>query len=164
MDLIEKAFAKWSVDDRPTLHVGCGSDELDAFDARWQVRLPSDVRALYSRFNGFIRSSGYQDRNGFSIWPLENVVPHAEYGRIPPVSVDSRHLFVFADYLDSCWDYAFKADRVDQAPVYMVGTQNGVPRLVAPSIAGFLSLLLDDSSELYPSESKAPAGRKASTG
>jgi len=128
---------------------GASFDEIAATEYRLGVRLPDDVRALVSAFNGSELGTPV-DHGWVTFWPLQAWQKVTEE---PSAAAQStmRDAILFADHSIVSWWYAIAPDPAsDKCPVYLVdGVQ--AERLVAPSISGFLKAIIDDEDVLYRS-------------
>ena len=116
--------------------------ELVAFETRYGVRLPSDLRSYFAELGGMDpRAVPAYDRQGFAIWPLTEVRP-AESG---------SRMFVFADYLNWSWAYAIELDVTADRPhpIALLGAARP-QQPVADSFTAFVDLYLSDALLLYP--------------
>lgn len=114
--------------------------ELSAFESRYDVKLPSDLRAYFSELGGMDpRAVPAYDQEGFALWPITEV-HRAE---------SHPTLFVIADYLNWSWAYATELGRTSNRlnPIVMLG--GTTPQPVAASFTEFIDLYLSDSPLLY---------------
>jgi hypothetical protein len=100
-----------------------GATELEfaAFEARYNVRLPEDVREYFASVNGFDGSEHWMtDKEVITFLALDEMKPLSEYWS--PAVADSDSYFVFADYSLAAHVYAIRLDssrhRNDVAVVY----------------------------------------------
>jgi cell wall assembly regulator SMI1 len=142
---------KWTNCKAPKIQLGCNATQIAAFEARWGCELSADVRTSYEEFNGFDQWHGYQDEQGFNLWPLEKIEPLQVFAGGQFSVPDSPDMFVFADYLDFSWGYAFALEEArDHTRVFMVGTADSTHQRIADSMTEFLDLVIRDDSRLYP--------------
>ena len=128
---------------------GAGADQIDAFERRYQVTMPDDLRAYFCTLNGLEAGQHGEMVDEFmSFWNLDQVRSVAEELEC----IDGRDLFVFADH--SLWAHAY-AIRLSMSPhvggeVYLVGGRN--PLRVAASFDAFLrGYLANDLAMLFGS-------------
>lgn len=126
--------------------------EIEGFESRYKVRLPSDMREYFLRVDGL--SEYYpnsQDDQGFSFWSLRKVkTVLEESAKVMGISYnEAGSLFIFADYLDWSWAYAIRLSTnvLAETPVFL--TDYPRPIKVADSFSEFVHLYLADASELY---------------
>ena len=126
------------------------------FEEIHNVRLPPDLRDYLLFIDGMDRTSitDYQDRNGFSFWPLSKIKSAGEEAGLHPGGYwdfpNQDVLYVFANYLDWCWAYAIllSKDPTDDSPVFVLGKAK-LPIKVANSFREFVGIYLADSPTLY---------------
>jgi hypothetical protein len=98
MDTLKDYWASKRVQVAP----GCSISDIEGFQRRYNVAMPSALRSYYLAADGMQQTwDGQYDHNGFSFWPLRDVVPVADFvaaNRWQPVS-NIEGLFMFADYL-----------------------------------------------------------------
>lgn len=133
---------------------GATSSEITAFEEKYGIRLPADVRAYFETVNGTLLGAyNMEDRDLLSFWHLDQVRTFAEEGiKGDP---DAAHSFVFADY--SMWGYAFavRLSKDPTAPAPVVVDIGSPHQIVAGSLAEFLERYLKrDKDIIYPSRPK----------
>lgn len=150
----EELIAYWRSQNM-ALQSGASEDQIEAFELRYQVRLPFDLRDYYLQINGMdIHWPHAQDRNGFSFWPLEKVKTVPEEARSHTNGwshfLGAEHHFIFADYLDWSWAYAIhlSPEVSHDNPVSLIGKPEA-PIKIANSFSDFIGLYLVDSPQLY---------------
>ncbi len=150
--IINTAIEKWKTARPPKINPGCTHSKAADFQRKFGAPLPKDVLSLYTAFDGFNQNEDYQDENGFNIWPLDKIEPLRTFsdGKYFSSATDEG-LFVFSDYLDFSWGYAFRATHNSSgtAPVYIVAETDDERTLIANGILRFLELLLKDDPILY---------------
>lgn len=118
---------------------------IDDLESRFGVRLPTDVRAFYSRMDG---TDMMDAAHGLiTLWPLnrwsrldDEVSQHAR--EVPGDAI------VFADHSAWCWAYAAEFDaESERMVVSIVGAGPGIP--IAETFTEFLELIVTDSKRLY---------------
>ncbi len=129
---------------------GATAEEFAAFEQRYRVALPADLRAYFRWVNGTAGGSlGMDDDDLFGWWHLDQVRTFAE--EKVKAGPDPRQCYVFADY--SIWGYAFAVHlaQPDSSPV--VVSYGDRHRYVAASFHEFIEHYLSDPrSVLYPPE------------
>ncbi len=102
-----------------------------AFEQRYNVRLPSDLRQYFLTLNGGILGhEGSADNELISFWRLDQVEPLAR--------VSERELFAFSDWSIDAHVYAIQlsADATAPTPIYIDGCGQLIP--VASTFAEFV--------------------------
>ena len=115
-----RIIGKWREDNIP-IRAGVSADAVAAFESKYHVVLPHDVREYFLTVDG--TGDHMTEEWCYRFWPLADVKPVLE-------ELDSRNsdrfsypdCFVFADHLISTWDYAVKLtqDPNQSAPVFRV--------------------------------------------
>ena len=136
------------------LRAGNPREALRRFEQRNEVRLPPDVEAYFSVFDGMgDELPRCEDKIRPYLWPLDRVKPVTlelkDYLPLSGYFDEPERYFVFADYL--LWSHAFAmrlpAEATGDNTVMLVGAKH--PMVVAPSFAKFIELYVEDSSLLY---------------
>lgn len=112
---------------------------------RFDLKLPADVRAFYSRMDGTDMLDA--DHGLITLWPLDRWnrldredPQHAKAGLADAI--------VFADYSIWCWAYAAQFEPgSERMTVHIIGGGAGVP--IAETFTEFLELIVTDSKRLY---------------
>jgi hypothetical protein len=123
---------------------GVTEDELLAFESRYDLKLPDDVRCFYETTNGtHVPLSAFQDHESYDFYPLSEVVPDEDYD----------WAMVFADYRELSWWYGI--DLTGRGghgigTVYFLGSTRRVPLVVAHSFTEFLDLYVRDDPRIWP--------------
>lgn len=132
------------------------ADEIAAFERKYRVQLPGEIREYYLAANGFGPQHD-QDENGFSFWPLARVCPVNAFDNGKWSSDQTHDCFIFADYLSLSWGYAFRLTS-DSLPtqVCIVGTATRNPRWIADSFLAFADLYIRDDHRLYSANELDP--------
>ena len=131
------------------LNVGASEDELASFEAKYRVRLPSDLRDYFAAANGFDGSETWMtDDEVITFLGLEEVKPMSEYWS--PDVADADSYFVFADYSLAAHVYAISLnDLGDRSAVVVV--YDTKPIRVAGSFSEFVEGYLgNNNAVLYP--------------
>jgi hypothetical protein len=143
----------WS--EQGILNERCATDgEIAAFEARYNVILPYDLRMYFRLVNGTTQGRlGLEDEDLIGFWHLDQVRTFAEEdaggGAKNPETLNT---FAFAD--QSIWCYGFgiqlSVDPTVPAPVVSDGATDGIFR-VASSFTEFIEgYLQHDPLILYP--------------
>jgi hypothetical protein len=159
LELLERLLAFWAAHGG-TVRPGNPPERLTAFEARYGVRLPADLRAYFAACDG--AEYPEQDPDGYrsliEFYALGDVRQIAERAGRPP-GLAPRELngaapgayFVVADYSIDAAIYSIwlTADPRAPAPV-VIGphTPEDDGHLLAPSFAEFLRLYLDNPRAL----------------
>jgi hypothetical protein len=117
---------------------------LTDVESRFRVRLPSDVRAFYSRMDG----TDMLDANHglITLWPLDR---WTRLDQEAPQYAESASpaAIVFADYSLWCWAYAAEFEPAgERTTVRIVGAGAGAP--IAETFREFLELIVSNSRRL----------------
>ena len=116
------------------------SAAVEAFESKYQLRLPPDLRDYFLTVNGML--DGESDDDLLSFWPLESLVPAADEPELWPGVPDPSVCFAFADYFIVSNVFAIQLSRSDAStPIYV----NDDPTPVAHSFAEFATLTLASS-------------------
>jgi hypothetical protein len=86
---------------------GVSTGAIQTFEARYQVRLPEDLRDYFAVVNGTGQYS-YVDDNGFCFWSLEEMKPLSEQWPGESFVQGPDSCFLFADHLIWCPAYAIR--------------------------------------------------------
>lgn len=122
---------------------GASETELRAFEAKYKVHLPDELKDYFSTVDG----SGL-DGNVIEFLPLAEVVPLSQAWSQRP---EANSYFVFADYSISCHVYAIRLtnDLTLSNPVFIAYDEN--PKQIADSFSEFVKgYLADDYGVLFP--------------
>ncbi|MBI1851930.1 MAG: SMI1/KNR4 family protein [Planctomycetes bacterium] len=136
-DLLAGVEQRW-IEQRLAHGPPASPEDISAFEARYRVRLPADLRAYFMTLNGsHDASAGPCDEDLISFWHLAELRPFDEPGAGPPLP-PSDSLFVFADWSINAllWAVQLSGDSNSSLPVFLVGGESPVE--VAPSFAAFL--------------------------
>jgi hypothetical protein len=94
-----------------------------AFEVKYEVALPPDVREFFSAADG---TGDDMDHGLYRFWPLGEIQPVHDVLVSDRFTYSDRHsypdCFAFADYCINLWDYAVKLtkDPLQPAPVFRV--------------------------------------------
>lgn len=122
---------------------------IAAFEASSGTVLPSEIASYFAIVDGFEPGRSEQDARGFSFWSITRVCSVSQLAEGQYGFPGAENYFVFADYLSWSWAYAFRVLSASSAPIFIVGTANGVPHRVAPSFAQFVDIYIRNEPELY---------------
>jgi len=131
---------------------GVSADAIAAFQSKYHVILPTDVRDYFMATDG---TGDDSDDEMYRFWPLAEVKPvHDELGDTQHGSYRDRFAypdcFVFADYCIWCWAYAFKLtdDPTQPAPVFRVTASDPPGEQMASSFREFMAQYADDPDNI----------------
>ena len=138
--LVSAPFAHRDAKRRPP----ADSAALTDLESRLHVKLPSDVRAFYSRMDGTDMLEA--DHGWITLWPLERWTRLDD--EAPQYAKDApRGAIVFADYSLWCWAYAAQFEPVsERTTVHIIGAGAGAP--IAETFTEFLELIVTNSRRL----------------
>jgi hypothetical protein len=129
------------------VNAGVSHDELDAFESKYQVVLPADLRDYFLTVDGMVE--GVMDHGCFSFWSLNAVkpIPDESPNYSDPYIKDARSFFVFADFLIWSHAYAIRLAATDAAnTIFMIGGET--PIKMYDSFSEFVSAYLSDPDRL----------------
>ena len=121
---------------------GVSEREIELFESRHRVQLPSDFRAFFLATNGtFVEGTTGADLRDFDFWRLED---------LKPVEGEPTVLY-FADCMQGSWQYAIA---VEDGPLRAGSVAYVSPTFVvlAKSYREFIDLYLRDDPLLYSRE------------
>jgi SMI1 / KNR4 family (SUKH-1) len=121
---------------------------LTAFEVRTNGKLPDSVREYFLYSNGFEHDG--RDERGFRFWPIEEICDLNEFDDGLHGFESEERKFLFCDYLDFSWGYAFRFNSLEDVSVFLVGLDSKVPRLIATSFSEFIALYVSNDERLYP--------------
>jgi hypothetical protein len=123
--------------------------EIAAWEQKYGLRLPTDLREYVMRVNGFLHAETLEfDNQGNSLLPLSAMVPEEEWASRP----SHFQRFVFADHMIQCswWCFRLSTDFTETTAFYLGGQMTlGHDRLIASSVEEFLELYIADSPRFY---------------
>ena len=128
------------------LKTGAAESELHAFENKYNVALPEDLKDYFSTVNGFNNSD--VDDDVITFLPLEEVEPLSKAWSKKP---DVKSYFIFADYSISCHVYAVQLTNEAKlnSPIFIVYDDNPIP--IADSFSEFAKgYLNNDYKILFP--------------
>jgi cell wall assembly regulator SMI1 len=131
------------------LQRGASQIELCAFENKYSVCLPNDLKDYLTTVNGFDGSTNWMtDENLITFLPLEEVVPLSQNLSREP---EANSYFIFADFCISAHVYSIQLtnDAKLNNPVFIACDDN--PIQVANTFSKFVrGYLEDDQSVLFP--------------
>lgn len=98
-----------------SIRQGVTPNQIAAFEAKYSVVLPQDVREYFSAADG---TGDDMDEGLYRFWPLADVQPVQETSD----RIANPDCFAFADHCINCWNYAVRLtkDAAHLAPVFRV--------------------------------------------
>lgn len=139
------------------LNLGASEDALAAFEAKYNVHLPSDLRDYFAAVNGFDGSEGWvTDSELITFLGLDEVKSVSEYWS--PEVADADSYFVFADYSLAAFVYAIRLvnDSGDGSSVVVI--YDCEPLKVASSFSEFAKDYLENNQAvLFPAPQARPS-------
>ena len=134
--------------------------DVTAFEARYGVVLPADLRAYFITLNGTaVGAYGMQDKHLLGFWHLDEVRSFAElFADYGPTTPEQARTFVVADH--SIWVYGFgiQLSADPNAPTPIVVDIGSPYHRVAESFSEFLKAYLrDDEDVIYPEPNGGPS-------
>ncbi len=148
METIGKSLKQFWLQQGIKLKLGASEIELFAFENKYNVRLPEDLKDYFSTVNGFDDSD--VDGEYITFLSLEE---------IEPLSInwsqadEAKSYFIFADYSISCHVYAIKLteDTKFDNPIFIDFNDNKSPTQIADSFSEFAqSYIKNDYKVLFP--------------
>lgn len=128
---------------------GLEESDISAFESRYDVYLPVDMREYFSTLNG-IENIGSYDNDMFSIWPLDLIRPLLQ--EFPGSTTEEHHdFFLFADQLIWAPAFAIKMSREQSTSneVINVWDRGIVGRRVGHSFEEFVDTYIRDPFLLH---------------
>lgn len=129
---------------------GVSESELTAFENKYKVYLPKDLREYFTHVNGF--NAGHMDDAMIRFCTLNELEPvsRSGFGATGPDYVEAADfVFLFADYLISSQAFGIRlSPEKDNQPntVYLIGVRPVRP--VARSFSDFVDIYLTDKERL----------------
>lgn len=120
---------------------GATANEIAAFEAKYGVVLPPDVREYFIAANG---TGNDMDEGLYRFWPLAEVQPVHDILVSPRFIYPDRfaypNCFAFADHSINCCDYALRLtdDPTQPAPVFRVTGSDPLGEQMASSFREFM--------------------------
>lgn len=147
METIGKSLKQYWLQQGIKLKLGASEIELSAFENKYNVRLPKDLKDYFSTVNGFDDSD--VDGEFITFLPLDEVEPLSINWSQSP---EAKSYFIFADYCISCHVYAIKLtkDTEFDNPIFIDFNDNKNPTKIADSFSEFAqSYLKNDYKVLF---------------
>jgi hypothetical protein len=141
----------WSQYSEVSVLPPASNQEISRFENRHSTKLPIDFIDYLRTVNGFDKSKNYQDKNGFSFWPIDEMCRASEYDGGECSFDGAENYFIFCDYLDFSWGYAIHVGDIDNGDIVLIGASDGKPQPIAKKFCDFINLYLNDDLQLYPS-------------
>lgn len=130
------------------INPGVSTEELSAFESKYQVSLPADMRDYFLTVNGM--AEGVFDNALFRFWSLNEVKPIPEEApdySDPSYIEDAESLFVFADFCIWSHAYAIRLSS-DQGPNPIVVIGGETPTSIFDSFFELVNNYLTDADLL----------------
>lgn len=130
------------------LKPGASEIELFAFENKYDVRLPEDLKNYFSTVNGFDDSDA--DEEYITFLPLEEIEPLSMNWSQAP---EAKSYFIIADWSISCHVYAIKLTKDNEFnnPMFIDFNNKKIPTQIADSFSEFAqSYLKNDYKVLFP--------------
>ena len=149
MSVGESLKRHWSSHD-VKINAGASEAELRAFEDKYGVVLPEDLREYFSCVNGMPHD--VVDDGLIRFWTLEEVIPVSEgapqYSDRDYVE-NPETLFLFADYSIWAHAYAIRLGKraLDSKEIVIIGYKS--PKLFAESFKGFVDIYLTAKDLLH---------------
>jgi hypothetical protein len=127
--------------------------EINEFEQRFSVQMPSDLRLYFQRLNGMNTMPGHDfDEHGYGFLPLSAVRSVGAFTAALGWTIDNDRVglstaFVFIDYFQWSCAYAFETAADNRGAIYLLGYPKA--RVVAPSFSSFIEQYLVDDRSLF---------------
>jgi hypothetical protein len=148
METIGESLKQFWLQQGIKLKLGASEIELFAFENKYNVRLPEDLKDYFSTVNGFDDSD--VDGEYITFLPLEEIEPLSiNWSQ----AAEAKSYFIFADYSISCHVYAIKLteDTKFDNPIFIDFNDNKSPTQIADSFSEFAqSYIKNDYKVLFP--------------
>ncbi|QDT10528.1 SMI1/KNR4 family protein [Planctomycetes bacterium K23_9] len=151
MSFVDRLAKHWNLADVTPDARGTG-DAIAAFENRFALTLPPDVRAFYERFNGLLDMD--DDLNRF--WPIDElntvpaiVEPYHDYSGIGNRLPDAERYFAIADH--SIWVHVYAlhlADHPDSDTSIVWIADGNTFDILTETFAGFWELYLTSPNRI----------------
>ena len=147
-DVLDALLDFWKTNGTsPAAHKATGL-EIDEWERRYEVILPTDLREYVTRVNGTFNGEALEfDDELISFLPLSAMCPEDKWW---PNLRARPGMFIFADYLisSSWWCAALDSSAHEHTRIFLGGGA-GENRLIASSLAEFFDLYMNRSSRLH---------------
>jgi hypothetical protein len=130
---------------------GVSQSDIAAFEAKYGIALPPDVREYFSVADG---TGDDMDEGLYRFWPLAEVQPVHDVLVSERFTYSDRYsypdCFAFADHCIDCWEYAVRLtkDSSQPAPVFRVTGGDPPGEQMATSFREFMELYADNPDNI----------------
>ncbi len=153
MNFVEELALQWRTRGFASEPSGVTDETVTSFERRFSIQMPADIRVYFKMLNGMSKPSHDTDETGFRFLPLSEVLPLGEFvnkmqwrGRNYLAGLETA--FVFVDYLQWCYAYAFETSSTNHGAILRIDGADE-PRVVAASFSRFVQLYLIDDMSLH---------------
>ncbi|HWG16672.1 MAG TPA: SMI1/KNR4 family protein [Acidobacteriaceae bacterium] len=146
-DFLDDLTAFWKTKRVDTATHKATEIEIEAWERRYNVVLPADLRRYVTRVNGVHGGENLDfDHEGITFLPLSAMCPEAEWTEVGGRS----GMFVFADFLVRCnwWCVQLDSNPHEHTRIFFGGGLNG-NRLLATSLSEFFDLYRNHHMRLH---------------
>lgn len=137
---------------------GVSKEELSAFESKYQVSLPADLRDYFLTVDGM--AQGVTDNALIRFWSLNEVKPIPEEApdySDPSYIEEAESLFLFADYCIWSHAYAIRLSSTEASnPIIIIGDET--PTRMFGSFSELVSSYLTDADLLLSNIKESPEG------
>jgi hypothetical protein len=154
--VIETLRERWRAEEILNGH-GATEGELAAFEARYKIVLPPDLRRYFATVNGTVSGQyGMDDQDLLGFWHLDQVHTFAEESGAPGEhDAEATHTFALADHSIWCFGFGIQLSNDRTAATPIVCDVSTRLQKVAGSFTEFISRYLrGEESVLYPTPSR----------
>lgn len=142
------------------INPGVSKEKLTAFESRYRVSLPADLRDYFLTVDGM--ADGFTDNALIRFWSLSEVKPIPEEAPSfsdPSYVEDAESLFVFADYSIWCHAYAIRLSLTgDSNPIFVIGDET--PLRMFGSFSELVSTYLTNADLLVSNIRESPEDKE----
>jgi hypothetical protein len=156
-DYLDQLTSYWKEKKVETAADKATTAEIEAWELRYNVVLPTDLREYVKRVNGIRGGEHLEfDHDCISFLPLSAMCPEEQWSKYAPPS----NMFVFADCLIQCYWWCAALDSLPRecTPIYLGGGLPGQYHLAAKSLAEFFNIYMNDPRRLHLDFSKGSRG------
>jgi SMI1 / KNR4 family (SUKH-1) len=137
---------------------GVSKEELSAFESKYQVGLPADLRDYFLTVDGMVQ--GVTDNALIRFWSLNEVKPIPEEApdySDPSYIEGAESLFLFADYCIWSHAYTIRLSSTEASnPIIIIGDET--PTKIFSSFSELVSSYLTDADLLLSNIKESPEG------